>query len=1140
MIFQFPDLETFRLAVTSAQVPPEVSAAPAEVAFDASGRPSVRPSVDSAPRRMLNALTKLGVKQAKDHYAGQTLSIDCWPQVLPVIKSAAAPEITSTTPVLFEMPATEMPTLVKEMLRLGNDRQSYRTLAAAKGSGERVLLKVIGPPYYTLLRAIDKTMHNGSTITAYVETAPRVWIELGYQHPMAARLQPANGQALLLRPEREWTTIEDGPFHDVYEAIEFQLPAASIEWQASQFKSKLAVPLKLVPGNATDMVELWVLTDEAVDQVDALVRDAEERLLSRLLFAVATESGQTTIVLKTRPSKLPPPVLPLDRALGFKPYWKLPNLFLPAGKRLMPTLRREAVRNLLADDPAQVVWLMPRADGKFVPEMLPDDAFRPLADWVDYVIDHEHEKLSAWINATQFDFDSFICRDDQQDQPKPPTDKARKGQKRDRDDSLDKSDREIGPGKGATKKPTASDATELNIAPKIVPPSELKVRLREVEEQFKNVDGPLDDPQRTALWPQLARLNAGLNDKSEAAICWNNAFWEVPDLATDGTWNWLHSEDPEASQSPTATEWDAALGVKMPSPEAIRGLAARVIHACQLRPVPQSFVNRLPRVREYLERHENMLGVRAVWLVWWHLNGLGGPAQDVKAVAHVRDRLLQRLLTEGLNKERDLPVFLRMTGEENSERMRSVRDRAKHLYAVIEKWHSANNVEVNKPYVDLMFAFGFAKLGESTAARDLMNGAVNLLLNDWNRDPIMQRAHEVLAKGFVWRIENALAGKPHAGQLPVELQEQIKVIDRDRGQNGPTPKYIVDRMIEQSWILEPEEAIDPYGEFISSRGIQEKHQIESLTDPKVLRATIDRLFKSDHDSVTLLGLLNCAAGYVHRAGEEYAIKFVTAIPMRVFNHAVQSLPDNVVVNTRMNRASLLSRMLFIAAHYGRPELVDRNLELVFQVLNEKSGQDRYEILNSFAYQSIRQLRKLGMKDQIDRLLRQIRDIVIEGKTLSQLRSSSGSNWVQVLGSMLSLAGGWQFFGGYAEAKAYLDEARDTIANNPTARPGFKIGAKDLASLVRRYIVAVGLGPVDDALLRIEDLFANLERLPNTYSTGTHYSRLHLNIVEEVVRSLMTENMTLGDQARRWLDDDEYLVRRRIHGDMRKLLAAHGL
>src|SRR5437763_5637453 len=128
MIFQFPDLETFRLAVTSSQVPPEVSAAPAEVAFDPAGRPSVRPVAGIPPKPMLNALKRLGVKQAKDHFAEATLTVDCWPQVLPVHKAAAVPEVTSNTAVLFEMPASDLPAVVAEMLRLGNDRQSFRTL----------------------------------------------------------------------------------------------------------------------------------------------------------------------------------------------------------------------------------------------------------------------------------------------------------------------------------------------------------------------------------------------------------------------------------------------------------------------------------------------------------------------------------------------------------------------------------------------------------------------------------------------------------------------------------------------------------------------------------------------------------------------------------------------------------------------------------------------------------------------------------------------------------------------------------------------------------------------------------------------------------------------------------------------------
>src|SRR5262249_14057879 len=153
MVFQFPNLETFRLAVTSAQVPQEVSAAPAEVAFDPEGRPSVRSAAGIPPKPMQNALKKLGVKQAKEHYSEAVLTVDCWPQVLPVGKPPGFPETHSTPPFLSECPAAEMAKVVPEMPPLGNARQSFGTIAPPPAQGGRFLLKVIGPPYYTLLRA---------------------------------------------------------------------------------------------------------------------------------------------------------------------------------------------------------------------------------------------------------------------------------------------------------------------------------------------------------------------------------------------------------------------------------------------------------------------------------------------------------------------------------------------------------------------------------------------------------------------------------------------------------------------------------------------------------------------------------------------------------------------------------------------------------------------------------------------------------------------------------------------------------------------------------------------------------------------------------------------------------------------------
>ena len=48
--------------------------------------------------------------------------------------------------------------------------------------------------------------------------------------------------------------------------------------------------------------------------------------------------------------------------------------------------------------------------------------------------------------------------------------------------------------------------------------------------------------------------------------------------------------------------------------------------------------------------------------------------------------------------------------------------------------------------------------------------------------------------------------------------------------------------------------------------------------------------------------------------------------------------------------------------------------------------------------------------------------------------------------------------------------------------------------------------------------------------GPGYSRFHLNLVEDVIRAIVSDDFALGPTGRKWLDDDEYLVRKRIHAD----------
>ena len=93
-----------------------------------------------------------------------------------------------------------------------------------------------------------------------------------------------------------------------------------------------------------------------------------------------------------------------------------------------------------------------------------------------------------------------------------------------------------------------------------------------------------------------------------------------------------------------------------------------------------------------------------------------------------------------------------------------------------------------------------------------------------------------------------------------------------------------------------------------------------------------------------------------------------------------------------------------------------------------------------------------------------------------------------------------------------------------------------------YVTALGQAPPQLAQERIEELFApgRMDRLHNTFTSAAYYSRFHLNIAEAVVLALVTEDLALGPAARRWLDDDEYLIRRRVHRDLHEMRARAGV
>src|SRR5262245_43539521 len=106
MIYEFPDLDTLRLAITSSVVPPEVSLAPAVAGLDDEGHVWLQPSV-ALPKKSQTALRKLGVQGIEANGDLKAEEVTCWLQMLPVQRDSAPPPLSSQSPVLFELSATE-------------------------------------------------------------------------------------------------------------------------------------------------------------------------------------------------------------------------------------------------------------------------------------------------------------------------------------------------------------------------------------------------------------------------------------------------------------------------------------------------------------------------------------------------------------------------------------------------------------------------------------------------------------------------------------------------------------------------------------------------------------------------------------------------------------------------------------------------------------------------------------------------------------------------------------------------------------------------------------------------------------------------------------------------------------------------
>jgi hypothetical protein len=1082
-VLRFESEEALRIAITSGLVPTSLVSSPARAWRDGGNAIFVAP-LAVADADTLAELGRAGIAQMPDgaDAAEPPERVGSWAEIVEVRPTGDVPGDVER--VVFLVPAGEsLVDLAGELLRLGCDRLEWRALA-----GGEFLLRAQSPPYYSLLRAVDGgagSPHRGAR--AYVPSPPgqdRVYVELGFGHPLAKFLKPERGHSIFVSGRsRQLRCIPDGAYTDIYAILEVSVPLEHADDARPAMPvdapPKLRVALRLARAATAAAPRLWVLRDRAVSRVEGLLASMPEEAAASVLFAAATIGTRDLMVLRARPGA--------DASLeiegeGYRPHAALPNLFLPCDATLEPPLRRQTIREVLAPEPDVVVWLRRTEghDGAFVTESLPESAFLPLSEWVDYVVDTSAPALVPWIRSTTFDFEAFTLHDAPSPREETPAPRPEERRRTRREPQSPQAARDA----GATRPPPPE-----HMAPRTLP-EERRVdvvaaaaeEVAALEREFLSLDVAADHPARRALFERMAPCYAALGRGLDAALAWVRVVWEVaPAECAAARAAWADAESVPLGSPPL----QSLLALEAPSPDQVRALAARLI-------AERGDVAAVAHdASRWLDRHDDPLDSRTAWLARCALSrAVGG---DRLALARTRDRLLSRM-HRGLSVQREVPSFLRLAGAgRDSAQVERLAARLESLLARFEttkRRRSATEADpaLTAAYVRFVFAYAAARLGRvawSTSLRDAASRAV----------PAGDPVHDYLTQAFGARVAQALDAMPAESPLPAAISGQLDAL-------GKLDRYKVDRVRQCSKVLEPHERLDPIDayrrgeldprgpEFAGLRGEADGAVIAKGVAEILARA---RASEVDERARLLDGVMDFFPLLSHEratAHLEAVLESVGEIPPR-------------------RRAELLEEALMLAGHFGDERLARRIFSTLEPLVAGASAEGAAEIA-PLVGGMLRTVRRVGLRDEAKRLL-------------VAVQTAAGGGGTSHLVTRLHAAAGLACLGELEATRAVFDEAFAALART--------LPMAERLVLTRATARALGFTPTEYAVAGLDLLPTKLDVVTDSFNTNTHVCLSVLDFMEGIVLGYASDELSLGPAGRRWLDDDEYLVRRRIHRDL---------
>ncbi len=350
--------------------------------------------------------------------------------------------------------------------------------------------------------------------------------------------------------------------------------------------------------------------------------------------------------------------------------------------------------------------------------------------------------------------------------------------------------------------------------------------------------------------------------------------------------------------------------------------------------------------------------------------------------------------------------------------------------------------------------------------------------------------HGYLSEAFTLRVEQAITANNQT-ITNTAITAQLAGLDR-------VSRYKVDRLREASNILEPIERPDAIQGFSShqrdSRGEEfaELRSVTNLSDKAKEIAKLVDIAKTDNDKrVRLLdGVLSVL----------FELPEASAAPI------LQSV-CKLIPGANDKHAVLYANALVAAGHFGRVGLISELLGSLATAMRSTSNTDLQHVLD----RSIKALRRIGLRAEVAELL-------------AQAEKSLPDSRPDVLRARLSFAAGLAYMGNTSRALQIMEQAKKALSD--TSAP---LGSR--LELTRSLALAYAQAPIGDALAGIADLSNQLNGITDSFGTNSHYCLSVLHFVESLVFGIASDDLALGEAGRRFVEDDEYLIRRRVHKDL---------